>query len=70
MEKLKTLVVGCGNMGISHARAYHQLEDFEIVGLVSRKPESRERLSQELGGCPPMPVLTRLWKRPTLRWFP
>ena len=52
MEKLKTLVVGCGNMGISHARAYHQLKDFEIVGLVSRKPESREKLSQELGGLP------------------
>lgn len=37
-------------MGTSHARAYHQLEDFELVGLVSRNPESRERLSAELGG--------------------
>ncbi|MCK0136938.1 Gfo/Idh/MocA family oxidoreductase [Arenibacter sp. S6351L] len=52
MNKLKTLVVGCGNMGISHARAYHQLTEFEIVGLVSRKPESREKLSEELGGLP------------------
>ncbi len=52
MIKLKVLVVGCGNMGTSHARAYHQLESFEIVGLVSRKPESRDKLSQELGGCP------------------
>lgn len=51
-KKLKVLVVGCGNMGTSHARAYHQLEDFEIVGLVSRGPESRERLSKELGGLP------------------
>jgi len=42
MEKLKVLVVGCGNMGTSHARAYHQMDGFEIVGLVSRKPESRE----------------------------
>ena len=50
--KIKVLVVGCGNMGTSHARAYHQLESFEIVGLVSRKPESREKLSQELGGYP------------------
>ncbi|MCK0189727.1 Gfo/Idh/MocA family oxidoreductase [Arenibacter sp. F20364] len=50
MNKLKTLVVGCGNMGVSHARAYHQLPEFEIVGLVSRKPESREKLSNELGG--------------------
>lgn len=52
MNKVKVLVVGCGNMGTSHARAYHQLEGFEIVGLVSRKPESREKLSQELGGYP------------------
>ncbi|UIR57042.1 Gfo/Idh/MocA family oxidoreductase [Sphingobacterium sp. SRCM116780] len=34
--KIKILVVGCGNMGASHARAYHELEGFEIVGLVSR----------------------------------
>lgn len=39
-------------MGTSHARAYNQLEHFEIVGLVSRKPESREKLAEELGGYP------------------
>lgn len=50
--KLKVLVVGCGNMGASHARAYHKIEDYEIVGLVSRTPASRERVSQELGGLP------------------
>ncbi len=48
MKKLKTLVVGCGNMGTSHARAYNNLEGFELVGLVSRKPKSRELLSKEL----------------------
>lgn len=52
MKTLRTLVVGCGNMGISHARAYHKLSDFEIVGLVSRSPQSREKLSKELGGLP------------------
>lgn len=51
-QTLNILVVGCGNMGTSHARAYHKLEDFNIVGLVSRGPESRERLSKELGGIP------------------
>lgn len=51
-QKLKVLVVGCGNMGKSHARAYHQLAQFEIVGLVSRGPASREALSKELGGLP------------------
>ena len=52
MRKLRVLVAGCGNMGASHARAYHSIPDFEIAGLVSRKPESRERLSAELGGYP------------------
>ncbi|NND35166.1 MAG: Gfo/Idh/MocA family oxidoreductase, partial [Saprospiraceae bacterium] len=51
-NKYKVLVVGCGHMGISHARAYHAIDQFEIVGLVSRKPDSRNRLSQELGGLP------------------
>jgi predicted dehydrogenase len=51
--RLRVLVVGCGNMGTSHARAYHRLtDDFEIVGLVSRGPESRDRLARELGGLP------------------
>jgi len=52
MEALKVLVVGCGNMGASHARAYHAMKEFEIVGLVSRGAESREALSNELGGYP------------------
>jgi predicted dehydrogenase len=47
---LRVLVVGCGNMGASHARAYHSLDGFELCGLVSRGPESRQRLSAELGG--------------------
>lgn len=49
---LRVLVVGCGRMGIAHARAYHKLDEFKIIGLVSRQPESRKRLSQELGGLP------------------
>ncbi|MEZ5301084.1 MAG: Gfo/Idh/MocA family oxidoreductase [Verrucomicrobiales bacterium] len=51
-EKLRVLVVGCGNMGTSHARAYHKLEDFEICGVVSRGEASRKKLSAELGGLP------------------
>ena len=52
METIRVLVVGCGHMGSSHAKAYHQIPGFEIVGLVSRKPESRNRLSELLGGYP------------------
>ncbi len=48
--KVKVVVVGCGNMGSSHARAYHRLEGFELAGLVDRNPGAREKLSQELGG--------------------
>ncbi len=49
---LRVLVAGCGNMGASHARAYHKMPEFEIAGLVSRGPASREALSRELGGLP------------------
>jgi predicted dehydrogenase len=50
---LRTLVVGCGQMGSSHARAYHRLREFEIVGLVSRGPASRGAVNRELGGVYP-----------------
>jgi predicted dehydrogenase len=49
---LRVLVAGCGNMGASHARAYHKMPEFEIAGLVSRGPASRGALSRELGGLP------------------
>lgn len=35
---IRVLVAGLGNMGISHAIAYHENEGFEIVGLVNRSP--------------------------------
>ena len=47
---LKVLVIGCGHMGASHAMAYHEIKDFQIVGLVSRGPSSRGALNQRLGG--------------------
>lgn len=37
-------------MGRSHALAYHQISEFEIVGIVTRSPESRRKLNEELGG--------------------
>ncbi|NBV86553.1 MAG: gfo/Idh/MocA family oxidoreductase [Verrucomicrobia bacterium] len=49
--KIRVLIVGCGRMGASHARAYHQLsDDFEIVALVARGADSRSKLNAELGG--------------------
>lgn len=49
-NKIRVLVVGIGNMGRSHALAYHKITGFELVGLVDRLPEKREILSNELGG--------------------
>jgi predicted dehydrogenase len=39
-------------MGASHARAYHKMPEFEIVGVVSRGAGSRGAISKELGGVP------------------
>ncbi|MEO5600396.1 MAG: Gfo/Idh/MocA family oxidoreductase [Cyclobacteriaceae bacterium] len=48
-DVLRVLVVGCGNMGTSHAKAYHNLDGFEICGIVSTG-KSKEILNQKLGG--------------------
>ena len=46
---LRVLVVGCGNMGSAHAKAYNQIDGFEICGIVSRG-KSKEVLNGKLGG--------------------
>lgn len=46
---VKILVVGCGHMGKSHSKAYHAMEGFEIVGVVSRGEVSRRDLLDALG---------------------
>jgi len=53
MDKIKVLVVGCGNMGISHARAYQEIDGYEINGLVSRG-DSKIRLNEDLVGSYPI----------------
>ena len=50
---LRVLVVGCGNMGASHAFAYHTLDGFEICGIVSTG-KSKEVLNEKLGGGYPL----------------
>jgi predicted dehydrogenase len=52
MPPLRVLVVGLGNMGLSHARAYESLEGFEIAGLCSRDIEARPEISAEFPGVP------------------
>lgn len=48
-DKIRVLVVGLGNMGLSHADAYHRNPGFEIVGLTNRSPVA---LSENLRGYP------------------
>jgi predicted dehydrogenase len=50
-KKLRVMVAGLGNMGLSHALAYHKNPGFEIVGLVNR---SSINLSEELRSYPLM----------------
>lgn len=53
MRKIKILVIGCGNMGASHALAYHRMEEFDICGLVARG-DSKMLLNQKLGANYPL----------------
>ena len=46
---VRVLVAGLGNMGRSHALAYHRHPGFEIVGLINR---SAPRLADDLAGYP------------------
>jgi predicted dehydrogenase len=52
MNPLRVLVVGLGQMGLSHAFAYHSNPGFEIVGLVNRSPVA---LPDELRRYPVLP---------------
>ena len=51
-DKVRVLVVGLGNMGKSHASAYHRNDGFEIVGMMSRSIKSNTDIPDELKGYP------------------
>ena len=38
----RVLVVGLGNMGMSHALAYARIPGFEVVGVCERHIDARE----------------------------
>jgi len=46
---IRVLVAGLGNMGVSHALAYHHNPAFEVVGLVNR---SKPQMPDELASYP------------------
>ncbi len=45
---VRVLLVGAGNMGASHGRAFHELDDFELCGIVTRG-QSGADLAAQLG---------------------
>lgn len=47
---MKVLVLGAGNMGASHSRAYKKLDGFELCGIVTRTADRRDKLIGSLGG--------------------
>ncbi|WP_082111632.1 Gfo/Idh/MocA family protein [Spirosoma radiotolerans] len=49
IQPVRVLVVGCGNMGASHAIAYQATDGFEICGIVSTG-NSKVVLNERLGG--------------------
>ena len=51
MGAKRVLVVGLGNMGLSHALAYARIEGYEIAGLCTRNIEAME-LPAALQGAP------------------
>jgi len=50
MSKLRVLVIGLGNMGMSHAKAYTRIDGFEVVAVCERRIAQRE-LPPELSGA-------------------
>ncbi|MBI3673043.1 MAG: Gfo/Idh/MocA family oxidoreductase, partial [Rhizobiales bacterium] len=52
MKPVSVLVVGLGNMGMSHARAYRSIKGFKIAGLCTRDIAAREDLRNEFPDVP------------------
>lgn len=49
-QPIRVLVVGLGNMGLSHARAYEAIDGFEIAGLCSRGIGELPEIAREFPG--------------------
>lgn len=49
MKNIRVLVVGLGNMGLSHARAYQSIDGIEIAGLCSRNIGEFVEVGKTLG---------------------
>ncbi|WP_417845455.1 Gfo/Idh/MocA family protein [Thalassospira povalilytica] len=52
MKPVRILVIGLGNMGMSHAKAYHALDGYEIVGICARSPIPADKLPDGFANYP------------------
>ena len=50
--EIRVLVVGLGTMGLSHARAYHKIPGFRLVGLCTHRSDARADLAAEFPDVP------------------
>jgi predicted dehydrogenase len=46
-RKLRVAVVGCGEFGRNHVRAYREMEDVELVGVLDLEQERAAKIAQE-----------------------
>ena len=61
---LRVLVVGLGNMGMSHARAYHALDGFRLGRAVRALDSANAAICRRSGAtCRASPISTRRWPR-------
>lgn len=52
MKPVRILVIGLGNMGMSHAKAYHALDGYEIVGICARSKIPADKLPDGFADYP------------------
>lgn len=47
-SNIRVMVIGAGNMGASHARAYHQIDGYDVAGIVDLNSDRCRALADEL----------------------
>jgi len=62
---IKVAVIGAGNMGSSHARAYSLNPGFKLVAIIDQSEEKRANLVNELGGIAQYSSLNKAIKEHT-----
>jgi predicted dehydrogenase len=62
MGKKRVLVVGLGNMGLSHALAYTRIAEMDLVGVCARRIAAMT-LPEPLAGVRRFADSMKLWRR-------